>query len=73
MGEKILSKNKITFEEDVSCPAQHICGFSCDEMSFKKDRNMNFPGGPKVKNPPANPGDIGSIPGPGHFHMLWGN
>ena len=36
VGEKILSKNKITFEEDVSCPAQHICGFSCDDMSFKK-------------------------------------
>ena len=34
---------------------------------------MNFPGGPKVKTPPANPGDVGSIPGPGRFHMLWGN
>lgn len=36
MGEKLLFKNKITFEEDVSCPAQYICGFSCDEMNFKK-------------------------------------
>ena len=26
-----------------------------------------------VKNPPANPEDTGSIPGPGRFHMLWGN
>ena len=26
---------------------------------------MGFPGGSVVKNPPANAGDIGSIPGPG--------
>ena len=26
-----------------------------------------------VKNPPANAGDTGSIPGSGGFHMLWGN
>ena len=25
------------------------------------------------KNPPANVGDTGPIPGPGKFHMLWGN
>ena len=24
-----------------------------------------------VKNPPASAGDVGSIPGPGRFHMLW--
>ena len=29
----------------------------------------DFPGGPVVRNPPANAGDIGSIPGPGRFHM----
>ena len=26
-----------------------------------------------VKNPPANAGDTGSIPGPGRFQMSWGN
>ena len=26
---------------------------------------MGFPGGSVVKNPPANPGDLGSIPGSG--------
>ena len=26
---------------------------------------LDFPGGPVVKSPPANPGDMGSIPGPG--------
>ena len=27
------------------------------------------PGGTVVKNPPANAGDTGSIPGPGRSHM----
>ena len=31
----------------------------------------DLPGGPAVKNPPANAGDTGSIPGPGRSHMLW--
>ena len=29
----------------------------------------DFLGGPVVKNPPANAGDTGLIPGPGRFHM----
>ena len=33
----------------------------------------DFPGDPVVKNPPANAGNMGLIPGPGRFHMLWGN
>ena len=28
---------------------------------------MGFPGGPVVENPPANAGDMGSVPGPGRF------
>ena len=28
----------------------------------------DFPGGPVVKNPPANAGDVNSIPGPGRSH-----
>ena len=32
--------------------------------------HMDFLGGPVVKNPPANEGDTGSIPGPGRFHRL---
>ena len=31
---------------------------------------LNLPGGPVVKNLPANEGDMGSIPGPGRSHML---
>ena len=30
---------------------------------------MDFPGGTVDKNPPANAGESGSIPGPGRFHM----
>ena len=33
----------------------------------------DFPGGPVVKNPPANAGDTDSIPGLGHFHMQQSN
>ena len=33
----------------------------------------DFPGGPVVKNQPANTGDTGLTPGLGRFHMPWGN
>ena len=29
----------------------------------------DFPGAAVVKNPPANAGNTGSIPGPGRYHM----
>ena len=29
----------------------------------------DFPGGTVDKNPPSSAGDMGSIPGPGRFHM----
>ena len=32
---------------------------------------MGFPGGAVVKNPPANAGDSGWIPGLGRSHMSW--
>ena len=32
-----------------------------------------FPGGSGVKNPPANLGDMDSIPDPERSHMLWSN
>ena len=35
---------------------------------FKMD-NQDFPGGPVVKNLPANAGDMGLIPGPGGYCM----
>ena len=33
---------------------------------------LDFPGGPVVKNVPANAGDMGVIPALGRSHMLWG-
>ena len=42
--------------------------FRCQETTF-----LDFPGGPVDKNPPANAGDMGSIPGPGSFHTRWRN
>ena len=40
----------------------------CSDTVFKKEAG-DFPGGTVVKNPPANAGDTGSIPGPGRSHM----
>lgn len=36
-----------------------------------KNSKMGLPGGTVVKNPAANVGDIGSIPGMGRFYMPW--
>ena len=33
----------------------------------------DFPGDPLVRNPPANAGDMGLIPGPGGSYMPWDN
>ena len=38
-----------------------------------KGTDEDFPGGPLVKNLPANAGDMGLIPGPGRFHMPQGS
>ena len=35
--------------------------------------HQDFPGGTVDKNPPANAGDTGLIPGLGRFHMPWNN
>ena len=34
---------------------------------------LDLPGGPVVKNLPANEGDAGSTPGLGRLHMPWGS
>ena len=39
----------------------------------EKERKADFSGGPVVKNPPANAGDTGSIPGLGRFRIPQGN
>ena len=40
------------------------------KLFFKKPTMADFPGGPMVKNLPANEGDRSFIPGPGRLHML---
>ena len=40
-------------------------------IQIKNTRTLwDLPGGTVVKNPPANAGDMGSIPRPGRSHML---
>ena len=34
-----------------------------------KTERRDFPGGPVVKNPPVNAGNVDSIPGPGRSHV----
>ena len=41
--------------------------------SYFKLASPGLPGGPVVKNQPANAGDMGSIPGLRRFLMMWGN
>ena len=40
---------------------------------FQRSTSWDFPGGPTVRNPPASAGEMGSVPGPGRFHMPRGN
>ena len=40
-----------------------------EKSNRQKKISRDFPGGAVVKNPPANAGDTGSIPGPGRSHM----
>ena len=54
-----------TSTELFSCtPATNI--LSCTNCtSIEKTHTRDFPGGPVVKNPPSNAGDVDSIPGRG--------
>ena len=39
--------------------------------TYEKYRFLDFPDGTVGQNPPANAGDVGSIPGPGRVLMPW--
>ena len=56
---------------------QQVGEFALQELQQKnlnlKEVCWDVPGGAVVKNPPANAGDTGSIPGPGRSHMPWSN
>ena len=45
----------------------------CILISLQICKDRDFPCGTVVKNPPANAEDMGSSPGPGRSHMLWGS
>ena len=50
---------------------KNICA---SKYTIKKvKRGTYIPGGPRVKNLPADVGDKDSVPGLGKSHMLWGN
>ena len=42
-------------------------------LHLLENGSAGFPGGPVVKEPPANPRDTGSVPAPGRSHMPSGN
>ena len=52
-------------------PSSHPCtgAASGHQWGFQKGLVSGFPGGPVLGSPHANAGDMGSIPGPGGFHM----
>ena len=59
-----------TYEVDTSW----IFGTFTHVLIFEfKLQDQDFPGGPVVKNLPANAGDTGSSPGPGRSHMPGSN
>ena len=43
------------------------------QLASLKTKSQAFPGGSLVKNPPANAGDTGSVPGLGRSHMPQSN
>ena len=47
----------------------YVCIYPLTGNPTPKNLPQDFPGGPVVKNPPANAGDTGSIPGLGRVHV----
>ena len=56
-------------------PIREVTFFNKDSQDNQKDPlqdyGIDFPGGPVLKNMPANAGDTGSVFGPGRFHLPW--
>ena len=48
-----------------------MCAETLNEVSLRNGEN--FSSAPVVKNPPADAGDVGSVPGPESPHVLQGN
>ena len=74
-GESNLALNKTTFSS-----GDETEGFNSTKVTdgiINRNANngeiLGFPGGPGVKNLPANAGEMDSIPGSGGSHMSWAN
>ena len=52
---------------------EHVLHFAVFYLINKIQTKRDFPGGPVVKNLPANAGDLGSTPELGRFLMQQGN
>ena len=74
--KRIIHHNQTWFTSgmEICCNTeQSITTIISIKMSKKKQKLRGFPGGPVVKNPPANAGDTGSSPGPGRSYMPQSN
>ena len=74
-GGKILHVSRPRSQKTISIVTNSIKIFKMLHLKKKKFKKcfLDFPGGPADKNPSANTCDTGSNPGPGRFHMSWGN
>ena len=64
--QKFLSQNP-HFNKS---PGEKCWALSYMKLAKQEDRRKDFLGGSVAKNPPANAGDTGSIPGPGSSHTV---
>ena len=71
----IYRKNIHLVIQITKIPLQFLAHSPRNPWNFLKDKNNggDFPGGPVDKNPPANTGDTGLIPGPGRLDLLQSN
>ena len=60
-------------EEEFSLQRAFSILLAVSILICKEKKVLDFPGGPVVKNPSGNAGDMGSIPGLGRSHMSRGN
>ena len=66
------SPEKNPFKSEIQPNSVSLLTIQCcvtKNSPIKEYEYCNFPDGPVVKNPPANAGDTGSVPGPGGSHM----
>ena len=68
-----LQANSLPSETPGKPTPGFISGQNYNSKRYMWDFPWDFPWGPVVKNPPANAGGMGLIPGPGRSHMLQSN